>query len=391
MTSKKRIGIAGAGFAGAVIARELAETGKYHCIVYDERNHIAGNCHTERDSSTGVMIHQYGPHIFNTSREDVWQYVNRWATFGPYVNRVKAVTRRGVFSLPLNLLTINQFFGRRMNPTEAQEFITAQGDQSIASPKNFEEQALKFVGRDLYENFFLGYTRKQWGVDPKELPAAILQRLPIRFNYDDGYFNQKYQGIPLEGYTKIVEKILDHPGIEIRLGQRIEPAAKSEFDHVFWTGPLDAYFGYRHGRLGYRTLVFEKFRARGDFQGNAVINYCEEEVPFTRISEHKHFTPWEQHENTVCFKEFSKRTEPGDVPYYPTRLQSDKALLRDYMRLADAEKGVTFCGRLGTYRYLDMHQVIGESLDLARQCLTRDTENAPWPSFSVRPMQPEAQ
>jgi UDP-galactopyranose mutase len=205
---KKKIGIVGAGFAGAVLARELAETGMYVCVVYDKRKHVAGNCHTARDPETGVMVHEYGPHVFNTSREDVWTYVNKWTEFGPYNNRVKAHTKAGIFSLPINLLTINQFFGKKLNPEEARKFISEKGDQSIAEPKNFEEQALKFLGRELYENFFEGYTRKQWGVDPRELPATILQRLPVRFNYDDNYYNQKYQGIPREGYTAIVEKIL---------------------------------------------------------------------------------------------------------------------------------------------------------------------------------------
>jgi UDP-galactopyranose mutase len=383
----KKIAIVGAGFAGAVIARELVETGEFTCTVMDERDHVAGNCHTRRDAETGVMVHEYGPHIFNTSRDDVWEYVNRWSKFGPYVNRVKAVTEKGVFSLPINLLTINQFFKKRFTPVEAKEFVSSLGDQSIGQPKNFEEQALKFVGRELYENFFFGYTKKQWGVDPKELPASILQRLPIRFNYDDNYYNQKYQGIPVEGYTNIVEKILSHKSIDVELGKKFIPSEqRSDYDHVFWSGPLDAWFNHSQGRLGYRTLVFERFKAQGDFQGNPVINYCEEKVPHTRISEHKHFTPWEQHENTICFQEYSKLTEEGDVPYYPLRLSKDKEILAKYIELADQEKNVTFMGRLGTYRYLDMHQVIGESLDLAKKCLSMSQEMEQWPSFSVRPI-----
>ncbi|MEO5971120.1 MAG: UDP-galactopyranose mutase [Bdellovibrionia bacterium] len=383
----KKIGIVGAGFGGAVIARELAETGQYECTVFDERKHVAGNCYTKRDSDTGIMVHEYGPHIFNTSREDVWKYVNRWSHFGPYVNRVKAVTQKGVFSLPLNLLTINQFFGKQFNPLEAREFIQSIGDQTIETPKNFEEQALKFMGRELYENFFFGYTKKQWGVDPKELPASILQRLPIRFSYDDNYYNQKYQGIPVDGYTSIVDKILSHKSIEVVLGQRFFPnEKKDEYNHIFWSGPLDAWFNYSQGKLGYRTLTFERFKTQGDFQGNAVINYCEEKVPYTRISEHKHFTPWEQHENTICFQEFSKLTKEGDVPYYPLRLSKDKEILAKYIRLAKEETNVTFIGRLGTYRYLDMHQVIGESLDLAKKCLTINPEMERWPSFSVAPL-----
>lgn len=382
------IGIAGAGFAGAVVARELAETGKYKVHVFDERRHVAGNCHTKRDLATGVMIHEYGPHIFHTSREDVWRYMNRWAQFGQYVNRVKAITNRGIFSLPINLLTINQFFGRTMNPREAREFIAGLGDSTITEPKTFEDQALKFLGRELYQSFFYGYTKKQWGLEPRELPASILQRLPVRFNYDDNYYASKYQGIPVNGYTEIVEKILDHDAIEVRLEERLDPTAKHDFAHVFWSGAMDAFFGYELGRLQYRTLVFKRFESTGDFQGNPVINYCEERVPFTRITEHKHFAPWEAHEGTVCFREYSKQTEPGDVPYYPVRLAGDKALLRRYLALAERETNVTFIGRLGTYRYLDMHVVVGESLDLAAH-LKRAHQDE-WPRFSTHPLPEEA-
>jgi UDP-galactopyranose mutase len=380
----KKIAIAGAGFAGAVVARELAETGQYKIVVFESRPHLAGNCHTERDSATGVMVHQYGPHIFHTSREDVWNYVNRFAKFGPYTNRVKAVTARGVFSLPINLLTINQFFGKTFDPREAREYIGSLGDSSIEEPKTFEDQALKFLGRDLYENFFYGYTKKQWGVEPTELPASILSRLPVRFNYDDNYYVSRYQGIPIDGYTAIVEKILDHENIEVQLGEKFDPAFKDQFDHVFWSGPIDAYYNFELGRLQYRSLQFERFDAEGDYQGNPVINYCEARVPYTRITEHKHFAPWETHEKTVCFKEYSKLAEPSDTPYYPLRLEKDKALLRQYMDRIQGEPGITFIGRLGTYRYLDMHVVIGESLDLAKTCL--GTSIADWPKFSASPL-----
>ncbi|HRO67554.1 MAG TPA: UDP-galactopyranose mutase, partial [Pseudobdellovibrionaceae bacterium] len=359
---KSRIAIAGAGFAGAVLARELADSGRFEVTVFDERSHVAGNCHTSRDEKTNVMIHRYGPHIFNTSREDVWAYVNKWTRFEPYVNRVKAVTEKGVFSLPINLLTINQFFGKKMGPAEARDFIGSLGE-SVREPATFEDQALKFLGRDLYKNFFYGYTKKQWGVEPEELPASILRRLPVRFSYDDNYYNQKFQGIPVEGYTAIVQKILDHESISVRLGERLEPENKDAYDHVFWSGPIDAFYRNSLGRLRYRTLKFERFDESGDFQGNAVINYCESSVPYTRITEHKHFAPWERHDETVCFREYSKECEPGETPYYPLRLEKDKTLLKRYVDLADREKNVTFIGRLGTYRYLDMHVVIGESLD----------------------------
>lgn len=377
-----KIAVVGAGFAGAVLARELADA--HDVTVFDEADHVAGNCHTSRDAATGVMVHHYGPHIFHTSRPDVWAYVNRWGNFGPYVNRVKAVTSRGVFSLPLNLLTINQFFGKTFGPAEARAFVLTLGDHlAIDPPRTFEEQALRFVGLDLYRAFFLGYTRKQWGVDPSELPASILKRLPVRFTYDDNYYDSRFQGIPLEGYTAIVERILARPRIDLRLGTRFEPERRAEFDHVFYSGPIDAFFRFDLGRLAYRSLDFERFDAVGDFQGNAVINYCDEAVPFTRISEHKHFTPWETHEKTVCFREYSKLAAPGDRPYYPLRLADDKALLGRYVERARAERGVTFIGRLGTYRYLDMHIVIGESLDLAQACLGAQPEA--WPRFSGEP------
>ena len=387
----KHIAVAGAGFAGAVIARELADSGQYHVTIFEERDHVAGNCHTVRDPLTGVMLHRYGPHIFHTSREDVWMYVNRFGRFGPYTNRVKAVTRRGIFSLPLNLLTINQFFNKRMSPTEAREFVAGQGDRSIRDPRNFEEQALKMMGRELYLNFFHGYTKKQWGMDPQELPASILQRLPMRFNYDDNYYNSKYQGIPVDGYTALVERMVDHPNITVRLRDPFRSDLQREFVHVFFSGSLDSYFGHALGRLQYRTLAFERFDDSGDHQGNPVINYCEPEVPFTRISEHKHFAPWEEHERTVCFREYSKLSDPGDIPFYPIRLAQDKALLELYVARAGDTQRVSFIGRLGTYRYLDMHVVIGETLDLARLCLAQDPRRHKWPTFSAEPLPAPAQ
>jgi UDP-galactopyranose mutase len=379
------VAVVGAGFAGAVLARELAETGDYAVTVFDERPHVAGNCHTARDEATGVMVHQYGPHIFHTDRDDVWEYVNRFDEFRPYVNRVKAVTARGVHSLPVNLLTINQFFGTVLDPREARAHIQGLAEPPEGrDPETFEEQALAFLGRDLYENFFHGYTLKQWGVEPSELPASILKRLPVRFSYDDNYYASPHQGIPVNGYTAVVERILDHEAIALRLGERFERPMSTEYAHTFVSAPLDAYFGHTEGRLAYRTLVFERGEAEGDFQGNAVINYCEASVPFTRIAEHKHFTPWETHERTVYFREHSRAAGPDDTPYYPVRLADDKALLARYIELAEAEPHTTFIGRLGTYRYLDMHVVIAESLALAEAC--RSTGADGWPTFSGAPL-----
>jgi UDP-galactopyranose mutase len=372
--------IVGAGFSGAVLARQLAEQG-HTFLVIDSRDHLAGNCHTTRDADTGVMEHVYGPHIFNTSNQAVWDYVRRFGDFMPFTNRVKASTSRGIFSLPINLYTINQFFGVKLNPTEAMAFIASKSDASIKNPQNFEEQALKFIGRELYEAFFYGYTKKQWGCEPTELPASILKRLPVRFNYDDNYYNSTHQGIPRDGYTEIIRNILDHASIEVRLSTSWDPAMADEFRHVFFTGPIDAFFGHKHGRLGYRTVFWEKQTHAGDFQGNAVINYTEAAEPYTRIHEHKHFAPWETHEKTTVFTEFSKETVAGDIPYYPKRLAADKTILGKYRKEAEAASGVSFLGRLATYRYMDMHHVIGEALDFADAFLAAQASGTKPPVF----------
>jgi len=363
--SASRILVVGAGFSGAVVARELAQTHNTQVLVIDERDHVAGNCYTERESKHGIMVHKYGAHIFHTSREDVWNYVRRYSEFGPYVNRVKASTSRGMFSLPMNLLTINNFFGKRFSPKEAEAFIATLGDKTIGEPQNFEEQALKFVGRELYDTFFYGYTKKQWGCEPRDLSASLLKRLPIRFNYDDSYFNDRFQGIPIKGYTAIIEGLLTDQNIEVKLKTGWDPGMTAEFSHVIFTGPIDCYYEYRFGRLGYRTVYWDKTYHAGDFQGNAVINYPDPDVAFTRIVEHKHFAPWEKHDHTAVFTEFSKETEEKDIPFYPKRLGPDKVLLDKYLDLARQETKVSFLGRLATYRYLDMHQVVGEALDFA--------------------------
>ncbi len=374
--------IVGAGFSGAVLARQLATDLGVRVLVIDERPHIAGNCHTERDAASGILLHQYGPHIFNTNREDVWNYVNHYGRFRPFTNRVKAVSRSGVYSLPVNLHTINQFFRRNFNPEEARAFLASRAEApGSLPPRNFEEQALQMIGRELYEEFFYGYTKKQWGCEPTELPASILKRLPVRFSYDDNYYATRFQGIPEEGYTAVVSRILDHPGIEVRLGVAYDQALETESRHVFYTGPMDRYFSYELGALGYRTVTFERHDARGDHQGNAVINYTEVNVPHTRVHEHKHFAPWEEHERTVFFRESSKETEVGDLPYYPKRLTADLFRLAEYRALAEQKANVSFIGRLGTYRYLNMDQAIGESLDFAAAAVARIQRGERAPRF----------
>ena len=378
------IAIAGAGFSGAVLARQLAEAG-YRVDVFDTRPHVAGNCHTARDESTGVMLHTYGPHIFHTSNQRVWDYIRRYGEFMPFVNRVKTITGGRVFSLPLNLLTINQFFGRTFSPAEAEAFFGEIGERGEHPPANFEEQALHLMGRELYQAFFEGYTTQPWGMAPSALPASILKRLPVRFNYDDNYYASKYQGIPRDGYTAVVQRLLDHPSIQVQLATRLDRSAAADYTHVFCSGPIDAWFGYPEGRLGYRTLDFAREDHEGDFQGNAVINYGDRAVPWTRISEHKHFAPWESHSKTVVFKEYSRLCGETDTPYYPIRLAEEKALLSRYVELARGESNVTFVGRLGTYRYIDMHVTIAEALEAADRFLKCRSEGATMPVFVVDP------
>lgn len=375
----------GAGLSGAVIGRHLAELG-HRVTIVDARPHVAGNCHCERDPATGVMVHIYGPHIFHTDDAEVWEYVNRYTTFMPYKNRVKTVSGGQVYSLPVNLHTINQFFHATMNPAEAKTFLESKADTTITDPQTFEDQALRFVGQELYEAFFKGYTQKQWGVDPTQLPASILKRLPVRFNYDDNYFFHKFQGMPENGYTAMVERILDHPNITVHLSTRFVRDQAAQYDHVFYSGPLDGWYDCDIGRLGYRTLDFERFSHQGDYQGCAVMNYGEVDVPWTRITEHKHFSPWEAHEGSVLYREFSRLCGPDDIPYYPIRLMEEQELLKQYVSRADAETGVTFVGRLATYRYLDMDVTIREALNTARAFVENTGKGVAMPAFAVRPI-----
>lgn len=381
---KKNILIVGAGFSGAVIARELAEKG-HEVRVIDVRDHIAGNCFSHRDEKTNVMVHTYGPHIFHTDNKEVWDYINNHCRMMPFTNRVKATVNGQVFSLPINLHTINQFFKTTCSPDEAKELITSKGDCSIVDPKTFEDQALRFVGKELYEAFFKGYTIKQWGVEPKELPASILKRLPVRFNYDDNYFNHQFQGMPEEGYTPIIDSILNHKNITLELQTSFKPKEKSNYNHVFYSGPLDGYFEYTHGRLGYRTLDFEEFSHEGDYQGCAVMNYCSIDVPYTRITEHKYFSPWENHTSSVCYKEYSRACKENDIPYYPIRQMGEMTLLQKYINDAEKEENITFVGRLGTYRYLDMDVTIAEALKVARDYLESIANASKMPAFVINP------
>lgn len=377
----KKIAIVGAGFSGAVIARELAQK-DYIVTVFENREQVGGNSYSYVDKDTGITVHKYGPHIFHTDNERAWEYITRFCTMMPYINRVKSTVGGKVYSLPINLHTINQFFDKAMSPNEAKAFVATLSDPTIGEPANFEEQALKLLGSGLYEAFFKGYTIKQWGVDPKSLPASILKRLPVRFNYDDNYFSHKYQGMPKDGYTDIVSSMLNHPNITVKLSTFFSKDMIGEYEHVFYSGPIDAFFDYELGRLGYRTLDFVMEKADGDFQGCAVMNYGDESVPYTRISEHKHFTPWEKHEQTLYFKEYSRLCTQNDIPYYPIRQTQEQEMLKQYVSKANNETKVTFVGRLGTYRYLDMDVTIKEALEVADLFLEKQTA----PAFVIDPL-----
>jgi UDP-galactopyranose mutase len=374
--------IVGSGFSGCVLANKLIKSLDCKIDIWDERNHIGGNSHTERDSQTNIMVHQYGPHIFNTDKKEIWDYVNSFVEFKPYIHRVKANIKGKIYSLPVNLLTINQFFNKTFTPAEAEKFLDSLADKTIVNPKNFEEQALRFIGKDLYKAFFYGYTKKQWGCEPSELPVSILKRIPVRFNYNDNYYNNIFSGIPTEGYTAIMQKMIDHPSINILLNKKFDPDINNdEYDHVFFTGPIDAFFNHCYGRLGYRTVTFEKQYADGDHQGTSQINYCDEDVPYTRITEHKHFSYWEQNDKTIYFKEYSKETTAADIPYYPKRQAVDKKLLKLYREEAEKQTKFSFLGRLATYRYMDMHHVIGEALQFAQNITECINTDKPFPVF----------
>ena len=374
--------IIGAGFSGSVLANRLSEQLDCAIDIWDERNHIGGNCYTERDKETGIMVHKYGPHIFNTDKKEIWDFVNSFVEFKPYVHRVKAMSNGKMYSLPVNLDTINSLFEKKFTAAEAKAFLETLADDSIENPQNFEEQALRFIGKQLYYAFFYGYTKKQWGCEPAELPASVLKRIPIRFNYDDNYHNNTYTGIPVDGYTSLFVKLMEDKPIKLFINKKYTSCEDtSAYDHVFFTGPIDAYFNYKHGKLGYRTVTFETHRALGDFQGTSQINYCDEKSPYTRIVEHKHFAPWEKHEKTIYCKEFSKETESSDIPYYPKRLEADNLLFRKYHEEAMQLKGVSFLGRLATYRYMDMQHVIEEALEFSKEFINSVQVNQPAPIF----------
>jgi len=354
--------IVGAGLYGAVFAQEAKKAGK-HVLVIDKRDHIAGNVYTER--MEGINVHVYGAHIFHTNNKRVWEYVNRFAEFNRFTNAPVANFKGELYSLPFNMYTFNQMWGV-VTPAEATAKIEEQKlAAGITDPQNLEEQAISLVGTDIYEKLIKGYTEKQWGRECKDLPAFIIKRLPVRFTFDNNYFNALYQGIPMGGYTQMVSQMLD--GIEVRLNtDYLENKAEldAQAEKVIYTGPIDAYFGYQLGYLQYRSIRFEtEVLEIPNFQGNAAVNYTDRETPWTRIIEHKWFE-FSNQPKTVISREYSSEWKPGDEPYYPVNDGKNNELYQKYRELAAQEDRVIFGGRLGEYKYYDMDAVIGAALEL---------------------------
>nr|WP_218888564.1 UDP-galactopyranose mutase [Saccharopolyspora hordei] len=366
--------VVGSGFFGLTIAERAATQLDKRVLVLDRRDHIGGNAYSEAEPETGIEVHRYGAHLFHTSNKRVWEYVNQFTEFTDYQHRVFTKHRGQIYSFPMNLGLLCQFFGRAFTPDEAKALVAEQASEiKTEDAQNLEEKAISLIGRPLYEAFVRGYTAKQWQTDPKELPAATISRLPVRYTFNNRYFNDTYEGLPVDGYTAWLKKMADHDNIDVRLSTDFFdvrgdlPAGVP----VVYTGPLDRYFDYVEGELGWRTLDFEtEVVPTGDFQGTSVMNYADEEVPYTRIHEFRHFHPERDYypkDKTVIVREFSRFAESGDEPYYPINTPEDRRKLEAYRELAKKEakeRKVLFGGRLGTYKYLDMHMAIGSALSM---------------------------
>ncbi|MFD8500765.1 UDP-galactopyranose mutase [Amycolatopsis sp. NPDC059657] len=363
--------VVGSGFFGLTVAERAATQLGKKVLILERRHHLGGNAYSEAEPETGIEVHRYGAHLFHTSNKRVWDYVTQFTEFTGYQHRVFARVKDQVYSFPMNLALINQFFGKSHTPDEARELIAKQASEfQTDAAENLEEKAISLVGRPLYEAFIRGYTAKQWENDPKNLGANIITRLPVRYNFDNRYFNDTYEGLPVNGYTAWLEKMAEHENIEIRLNTDYFDVR----EHIpagtptVYTGPLDRYFGYSEGRFTWRTVDFESEVAEtGDFQGTSVVNYNDEEVPYTRIIEFRHFHPERDYpkDKTVIFREFSRFAKEEDEPYYPINTPENREKLEAYRELAKVEareKNVLFGGRLGTYKYLDMHMAIGSAL-----------------------------
>jgi len=365
------LAVVGSGFFGLTVAERCANDLGLRVLILERRDHIGGNAYSEAEPQTGIEIHRYGAHLFHTSNARVWEYVNRFTTFTGYQHRVFSVYKGRVYPLPINLATICEYFGSVMSPDEARALVAGQSAEvPPGSAANLEEQAISLIGRPLYEAFIRGYTYKQWQTDPTDLPAEIITRLPVRYTFNNRYFSDTFEGLPTDGYTAWLERMADHKNIEVRLGTDFAELRSGLLGNVpvVYTGPLDAYFGYAAGDLGWRTLDFDvEVLPTGDFQGTPVMNYADEDVPFTRIHEFRHFHPerdWYPKDKTVIMREYSRLAGRGDEPYYPINTGADRARLLNYREMAEREPGVFFGGRLGTYKYLDMHMAIGSALSM---------------------------
>lgn len=367
--------IVGSGLFGLTIAERCANELGLKVLVIDKRDHIGGNAYSEPDPRTGIEIHKYGAHLFHTSNERVWEYVNRFTSFTPYVHHVYTTHDGVVYPMPINLGTINQFFSAAYSPDEARAVIAEQaGELAGKDPENLNDKGISLIGRPLYEAFIKDYTGKQWQTDPKDLPASIISRLPVRYTYDNRYFNDTHEGLPTNGYTAWLEKMVDNPNIEVALGvdffDESQPYNKTALKGrvpIAYTGPLDRYFDYSEGALSWRTIdLSTEYPDTGDFQGTSVMNYPDADHDYTRIIEPRHFHPERDYpaDKTVIMKEYSRFAEEGDEPYYPVNTPEDRQKLLAYRKLAGSEQGVVFGGRLGTYKYLDMHMAIGSALSM---------------------------
>jgi len=363
--------VVGSGFFGLTVAERCASELGLRVLVVERRHHIGGNAYSEPEPETGIEIHRYGAHLFHTSNAAVWEYANRFTAFTGYQHRVFSIYKGRVYPLPINLATICEYFGAAMSPDEARALIAEQAAEvREGQAANLEQKAVSLIGRPLYEAFIRGYTFKQWQTDPVDLPPEIITRLPVRYTFNNRYFSDTFEGLPAGGYTAWLERMAGHPAIEVRLGTDFSSlrADAAGSVPVVYTGALDAYFGYAAGDLGWRTLDFElEVLATGDFQGTPVMNYADADVPFTRIHEFRHFHPerdWYPRDKTVIMREFSRSARRGDEPYYPINTAADRERLLAYREMAAREPGVLFGGRLGTYKYLDMHMAIGSALTM---------------------------